>query len=96
LTDETDARQLTREAKAIVALAFRNGPLRRCALRDPCPACAGKSGVSQISNDEMKLIMKNAVNKSTPCSPQEAPTPDRYAREIAYGERHAAEWDDPK
>lgn len=63
MTDNPDARELAREAKALVALAFRNGPIEDVHAGEPCPACRDKSGVSRISDDQMKLIMKNAVNK---------------------------------
>ena len=54
--------QIVREAKAIVALAFRNGPIEQVHAGQPCPTCAGRPGVSRITDDEMKAIMKNAVD----------------------------------
>jgi hypothetical protein len=67
MTENSDPRELAREAKAIVALAFRNGPIEDVHAGQPCAACTGKPGVSRISDDEMKLIMKNAVNKGLHC-----------------------------
>ena len=96
MTNDADPLELAREAKAIVALAFRNGPIEDVHAGKPCPACAGKSGVSRISDDEMKLIMKNAVNKVYALLVLKSRDPDGYAREIAYGDRCAAPWDEPE
>src|SRR6202030_1864654 len=63
MTTKPDQHDLVREAKAIVVLAFRNGPIEDLHAGKPCPACEGKSGYSRISDAEMKVIMKNAVNR---------------------------------
>lgn len=55
-------RALAREAKAIVALAFCNGPIESIHSGKICPTCHGKAGYSRITDAEMKLIMKNAVD----------------------------------
>ena len=96
MTNNSEENGLAREAKAIVALAFRNGPIEDVHAGKPCPACAGKSGVSRISDDEMKLIMKNAVNKVYALLRLKNGDPAAYAREIAFGERYTARWDDPE
>jgi len=54
---------IVREAKAIVALAFRNGPIELVHAGQPCPTCAGRPGFSRITDDEMKAIMQNAVDR---------------------------------
>ena len=95
MTNDSDSQELAREAKAIVALAFRNGPIEDLHAGKPCPTCHGKSGYSRISDPEMKAIMKNAVNRVYALMRLKASDPDRYGREIAYGERCAASWDDP-
>jgi hypothetical protein len=53
---------LAKEAKSIIALALRNGPLEDLHAGVNFPRCAGKQGCSHLTNDEMKLIMKSAVN----------------------------------
>ncbi len=63
MTTKSDQSDLIREAKAIVVLAFRNGPIEDVHAGKTCPTCNGKTGYSRISDDEMKLIMKNAVNR---------------------------------
>lgn len=90
-----DHQQLAREAKAIVALAFRNGPIEDIHAGTICPACDGKAGISRITDAEMKLIMKNAVNRVYALLQLKAAEPERYEREIAFGNRYAARWDDP-
>ena len=54
--------QIVREAKAIVALAFRNGPIEQVHAGQPCPMCSGRPGFSRITDDEMNAIMQNAVD----------------------------------
>jgi hypothetical protein len=50
------------EAKALVALAFRNGPIEALHAGRPCAVCSGQQEVSHISDGEMKGLMKSAVN----------------------------------
>jgi hypothetical protein len=50
------------EAKALVALAFRNGPIENLHAGKPCPACSGLPGISHITDEEMKGLMKSAVD----------------------------------
>ena len=52
--------ELAAEAKSIVALAFRNGPIEDVHAGKECPNCAGKVEHSHITQDEMKNIMKRA------------------------------------
>jgi len=54
--------KLAREAKAIVALAFRNGPIEDVHAGRACPTCCGMSGYSRVTDEEMKLIMTTAVD----------------------------------
>ncbi len=95
---ETDSRrqQLAREAKAIVALAFRNGPIEDIHAGQPCPTCAGRPGFSRISDDEIKAIMKNAVNRVYVLLVLKAEDPAEYEAKIRFGERYTARWDDPE
>jgi hypothetical protein len=50
---------LAAEAKALVAPAFRNGPIEDLHAGRPCAACSGMTEVSHISDDEMKTLMKS-------------------------------------
>ena len=53
---------LAMEAKSLVVLAFRNGPIEDLHAGKPCPVCSGRPEVSHISDDEMKVVMKSAVD----------------------------------
>ena len=55
-----------------------------------------KPGYSRITDAEMKAIMQNAVNRVYALMRLKVGDPDRYEREIAYGERCAAKWDEPE
>ena len=96
MTTKSDQSDPVREAKAIVVLAFRNGPIEDMHAGKTCPACNDKAGYSRISDDEMKLIMKNAVNRVYWLLRLKADDPDNYARQIAHGERCTLSWDDPE
>ena|ERR1700722_3736009 len=78
MTTKSDQSDLIREAKAIVVLAFRNGPIEDLHTGNACPTCNGKTGYSRISDDEMKLIMKNAVNRVYSLLRLKVDDPDTY------------------
>ena len=88
-------RQLATEAKAIVALAFRNGPIENIHAGKVCPTCNGQLGYSRITDAEMKLIMKNAVDRVYALLLLKKENPQRYNSEIRLGKRYAANWDEP-
>ena len=46
----TDKKRLAREAKAIVALAFRNGPIEKIHAGKECPTCAAMSATPKSPN----------------------------------------------
>lgn len=50
--------ELATEAKSIVALAFRNGPIEDIHAGKECQHCAGRPEYSHITQDEMRHIMK--------------------------------------
>lgn len=95
MTDDQIDAELAREAKAFVALAFRNGPIEDIHAGSVCAACYGKTGVSRISDPEMKAIMKNAVNRIYELLRLRASDLDGYEKQIAFGARYTARWDDP-
>jgi hypothetical protein len=96
MTSTIDQRELARQAKAIVALAFRNGPIENVHAGKTCPTCSGNTEYSRITDAEMKLIMKNAVNRVYWLLKLNASDPGEYERQIAFGARYAAKWDDPE
>ena len=93
----TDTRnhELAREAKAIVALAFRNGPIETVHAGRLCPTCNGAPEFSRITQDEMKAIMKSAVDRMYSLLRLKESDPAGYARQIAFGARHTIQWDEP-
>ena len=91
MTKET----LPREAKALVALAFRNGPIEDLHAGAPCAACQGRRGVSRISDAEMAAIMRNTVDRLFRPLRMREEDPEGCWRQMRYGARCAAAWDEP-
>jgi hypothetical protein len=87
--------RLAREAKAIVALAFRNGPIEKVHAGKPCPTCNGAPEFSRITQDEMKAIMKSAVDRMYALLRLKNSDPVGYEKQIAFGARNVTRWDDP-
>jgi len=83
------------EAKAIVALVFRNGPLENLHAGRCCPVCRDKQEYSKISDAEMKNIIQNAVNGIYRLLSLRDNDPNAYEAEIAFGLLYSAKWDDP-
>ena len=88
--------QIAREAKAIVALAIRNGPIEQIHAGKLCPTCTGQSGFSRITDDEIKLIMKNAVDHVYALLVLKAEQPCEYESKIQFGQRYTTKWDEPE
>jgi hypothetical protein len=84
------------EAKAITALAFRNSPIEDIHAGKPCATCGGKPEFSHISDDEMKRIMKAAVNAMYRLLWQRDHDPEAYMKSLTLGERYTLRWDDPE
>ena len=87
---------LALEAKMMVALAFRNGPIEALHAGNPCAACCGNPTVSHISNEEMKAIMKSAVDTLYRLLWQRENDSKHYLENLALGERYTARWDEPE
>jgi len=87
---------LAREAKAIVALAFRNGPIEDVHAGKVCPVCSGSPDYSRITEDEMKAMMKAAVNAVYKLLWNRDHDSEAYRKSIEYGVRFASRWDDPE
>jgi hypothetical protein len=88
--------QLAREAKAIVALAFRNGPIEDLHAGKQCPTCFGCTEYSHVTDEEMHFIMKNAVDSIYRLLILRSENPLEYERQVQFGERYTRGWDDPK
>lgn len=88
--------QLASEARALVALAFRNGPIEDVHAGFPCPTCAGESRYSRISDSEMRTIMKTAVNRMYTLLLCKATKPAEFEALMRYGSLFTRQWDDPE
>jgi hypothetical protein len=87
---------LASKTKAMVALAFRNGPIEALHAGKPCAVCSGNSAVSHISDEEMKVIMKSAVNTLYRLLWQRENDSKAYLEKLVLGERYTMRWDDPE
>jgi hypothetical protein len=87
--------QLEAEAKGIVVLAFRNGPIENVHAGKECPNCAGKVEYSHITQDEMKNIMKRAVDTDYKLLWLKQNDPEKYKATIEFGNRYTRLWDQP-
>ncbi|MBN9617185.1 MAG: hypothetical protein BGO25_03030 [Acidobacteriales bacterium 59-55] len=83
------------EAKAIVARAFRNGPIEDLHAGKVCPVCSADPNYSRISDAEMKALMKAAVNQIYKLLWLRDHDIDGYAEAVGHGHRYSRHWDDP-
>ncbi len=86
---------LAAEAKALVAIAFRNGPIDALYAGKPCPMCSGKAEVSHFSDAEMKAVMQSAVDTLYRLLWQRNYDPATYKEALAFGRRNTLQWNDP-
>ena len=89
-------KKLANEAKALVALSFRNGPIENIHAGKSCAACAGNSTFSHITDAEMKQIMKNAVDQLYQLLFSRKHNPAKYEQQLAFGLGYTRNWDDPQ
>ena len=87
---------LALEAKMIVAMAFRNGPIEALHAGKPCPTCSVDNSYSRISDEEMKGIMKAAVNSVYSLLWKKDNDSEAYAKSLVLGARYIQHWDDPE
>ncbi|MGA8344520.1 MAG: hypothetical protein WB781_21485 [Candidatus Sulfotelmatobacter sp.] len=88
--------ELAAEAKSLVALAFRNGPIEDVHAGKECPTCAGNSEYSHITQNEMKNIMKQAVDTVYKLLWLKKNDPEKYETTLEFGNRYTRSWDEPK
>jgi len=87
---------LALEAKMIAALAFRNGPIEGLHAGTVCPTCSADSDYSRISDEEMKGIMKAAVNTVYSLLWKRENDSEAFAKSLVLGARYTQHWDDPE
>jgi hypothetical protein len=88
--------RLAREAQSLVAMAFRNGPIEDVHAGTDCPTCSGKPEYSHITQDEMKRIMKFAVDKLYALLWIREHGPDVYGHVVQAGNLYTHGWDLPE
>jgi hypothetical protein len=88
--------KLAREAQSLVAMAFRNGPIEDVHAGMDCPTCSGRPEYSHITQDEMKRIMKHAVDKLYALLWIREHCPDVYGHVVQAGNLYTHEWDLPE
>ena len=96
MNSKSDRKQLAKEAKAIVALAFRNGPIEKFHAGKLCPTCQGQAGFLRLTQGDMKTIMKNAVDHVYALLCLKAENPAEYESSIQFGTRYTGQWDEPR
>jgi hypothetical protein len=86
---------VAREAKAIVALAFRNGPIENVHAGKVCPTCDGNPEYSRITQEEMRSIMKSAVDHIYTYLLLKENDEAAYDALLTLGEKYTRAWDEP-
>jgi hypothetical protein len=94
--DQSISQDLAKEAKPIVALVFRNGPIEGVHAGMRCPTCNGREEYSHITDAEIMRIMQNAVDHVYRLLWLKRNEPARYQTEIDFGSRYTSHWDDPE
>jgi hypothetical protein len=94
---------LEKLAKLFVLAVFRNGEIEEVHGGKSCPTCHGHSEYSHISQDEMRDIMRDAVNKVYTLFKIANEEPDQFfsrIQELLYSYRRLMgnndQWDEPQ
>jgi hypothetical protein len=86
---------VAREAKALVALAFRNGPIEDIHAGKVCPTCDGNREYSHITPEAMRSIVKNAVDHIYTYLLMRENDKVAYDGLLSFGERYTTVWEEP-
>jgi len=86
---------LAREAKAIAALAFRNGPLEDLHAGTTCPQYSGAPEYSRITDQEMRATVKAIVDRIYTLLWLKKTKPDVFAVFVELGSMYTSDWDEP-
>jgi hypothetical protein len=86
---------VAREAKALVALAFRNGPIEDVHAGKSCPTCNGDPEYSHITQEELRSIMKAAVDRMYTYLLLKENDKAAYEALLSFGEKYMLAWDEP-
>ena len=85
---------IAREAKALVALASKR-PDRGGPCGATLPNLHGQRWIFRITDEEMKVITKNAVDKLYALLVLKLDNPAEYERKIEFGARYTTKWNGP-
>lgn len=88
--------ELATKAKALVCIAFRDGPIEQ--IHDghtTCPTCSGDDRYSHISQAQIRDIMRSAVNRLYDLLLLERDHPDTFQVLMHIGRINTTDWDDP-
>ena len=72
------------------------GPIEDLHAGKVCPTCSADRGYSRISDEEMKGIMKAAVNTVYSLLWKKEKDSEAYAKSLALGAKYTQRWDDPE
>ena len=86
---------VAREAKALVALAFRNGPIEVVHAGKACPTCFGNPEYSHITQEEMRSIMKAAVDRMYTYLLMKESDKAAYDALLSFAGKYTTAWDEP-
>ena len=85
------------EAKALVLIAFRNGPIENIhSGGKSCPTCRGNPDLSRISDLEMKEMMKFAVDRMATLLMLRESDTEQYEKLVVSALDYVARWDEPE
>ena len=87
---------LQTQAKAMVAYAFRNTFLEDIHAGKACPTCQGKQEYSHITNEDMRKLMKESVNKIYTDLKLQWNNYDAFMNFINFNSTFAEKWDKPE
>jgi hypothetical protein len=85
---------VAQEAKALVALAIRNGPIENVHAGKACPTCHGNREYSRITQSEMRQIMKTAVDRVYTFLLLKERDQKAYEALLSVGKRYTTAWDE--
>ena len=75
--------------------AFRNGPIENLHAGKVCPTCDGNPEYAHITQEEMRSIMKAAVDRMYTFLLLKESDKAAYEAVLAFGARYTAAWDEP-
>lgn len=84
------------EAKALVVMAFRNGPIENIhSGQKSCPMCRSNPDLSRISDPEMKEMMKFAVDRTATLLMLREIDREQYEKLVVSALAYVERWDEP-